>query len=253
MPDWKDFHNALAREVEHVFVPIATRHKKELGRTILNSLMDEPGPRHLRRRSTERELFYRRLFEGFVEIHSSLESMKNTEISLRRFPFRGTRISLPSYLQYHVENYINEVYILEQRILSYLTKLGREFRGDARHAEILAATRPLFRLVDESLKGIVNTRGRHVHERRYTDEDLGRLELMHLLTSDRTGIDEFVTALTPFYRAEHRRIRAQWRTRVQRNNEVLVQLLDLCAAKLLPILFAPDTGRLNYPSNLKAT
>ncbi len=253
MGSWNEFHNALARELQFVFTPVTKSHQTELGQTILNSLLDDPGPRRLQRRATEKELFYRRLFEGFSEIHSSLESMKNTEVYLRRFPFRGTRITLPGYLKYHVENYFNEVYILEQRVLSYLTKIGREYRRDSRHAEVLAATRPLFRLVDQSLKGIVNTRGRHVHERRYTDKDLDRLELMNLLTSNQSGIEEFSEVLVPFYRSEYRRIRSAWRSRVKKNNEVLVELLDMCAEKLLPVLFSNGSGRLSYPANLKST
>lgn len=253
MARWNDFHKALTSEIEFVFVPVTRKHQTEFSQSILNSLLDDPGPRRLQRQATERELFYRRLFEGFSEIHSSLESMKNTEVYLRRFPFRGTRITLPSYLKYHVENYFNEVYILEQRVLSYLTKIGREYRRDSRHTEVLAATRPLFRLVDQSLKGIVNTRGRHVHERRYTDDDLDRLELMNLLTTNPNGIEELAAVLIPYYRSEYRRIRSDWRSRIKKNNEVLIQLLDMCAEKLLPVLFSSNSGRLNYPENLKST
>lgn len=251
MAKWSDFHKALARELEYVFAPIVTNHKTEFGQTIINSLLDDPGARHLDRRSTERELFYRRLFEGFSEIHSSCESMKNTEVYLRRFPFSGTRITLPGYLKYHVENYFNEMYIFEQRVLKYLTQIGREYRSDSRHAKVLAATRPLFRLVDQELKGIVDTRGRHVHVHRYTNEDLERLELMNLLTSNPSDIEEIAEVLTPYYKAEYRRIRSEWRSRVRKNNQVLIQLLDICAERLLPVLFSSDSGRLNYPTNLK--
>ena len=220
----------------------------------MNTLLDDPGPKRLTRQPAERELFFKRLFEGFSEIHSSLESMKNTEVYLSRFPFPKTRISRPSYLKYHVENYLNEVYICEQRLLSYLTKIGREYRKDMRHAEVLAATRPLFRIVNDSLNGIVTTRGQHVHERRFSSVELDRLELMNLYTSiNGEDMDEFTAALKPYFQSEYRRIRSEWQRRVRDNNGVLGKLLDEYAERLNPVLFSQDSGRLNYPSNLRST
>jgi hypothetical protein len=101
--EWQAFSKAMATQAGAVFASIGEAHKTELGQAIMNDLLDEPGPREINRKSSERELFLRRIFEGYSEIVASLDALKHTEIYLRRFPYSKTAISKPDHLKYHVQ------------------------------------------------------------------------------------------------------------------------------------------------------
>jgi hypothetical protein len=243
-------HKGLAKEFSRSYVPIAKKHEKELGQSILNSLFDDPGPKHINRIPTPKEIYLKRIFDGFSEIHSSYQALTDIEIYINRFPFSATSVTKPRYLRYHVENYFNEMYLLKKRLLAFLTIIGRSFRKDSRHSAVLAATRPLFRIVSDSLKDVVDIRGRHVHQKRYSDTQIDRLELMELLSRDTKEDDELAMALKPFYKFEYKRIRSEWKSQIKRNNETVNKLLMIYSDNLHSILFSPENNELIYPSTI---
>jgi hypothetical protein len=145
------------------------------------------------------------------------------------------------------------MYILKERLHSFLTAIGREYRRDRRHGTILAATRPVFASVKSSLSNVVETRGRHVHVKRFSDKDLDRLGLLIMFANPVTSIsDELAEATKPYFESEYRRIRKKWRSQVQKNNEELEKLMDVYGEALLKVCFRDGTDTLSYPSNLRA-
>ena len=243
-------HKGLTKEFSRSYVPIVKEHKKELGQSILNSLFDDPGPKHIYRVPAPKEIYLKRIFDGFLEIHSSYQALTDIEIYINRFPFSATSVTKPRYLRYHVENYFNEMYLLKKRLLAFLTIIGRNFRKDSRHSDVLAATRPLFRIVDDSLEDIVDIRGRHVHQKRYSDTQIDRLELMELFSRTVKEDDELSMALKTFYQFEYKRIRSEWKSQIKQNNETVNKLLMIYSDNLHPILFSPENNELIYPSTI---
>ena len=70
-----------------------------------------------------------------------------------RFPYSNTRVSKTRYLVYHMENYLNEVYILEQRLKSYFTIVGRLYRKDRRHQDIRKSIEDFYFISPKHSKG----------------------------------------------------------------------------------------------------
>ena len=105
------------------------------------------------------------MYNGFREISGSYYGLLEIEIYIGRFPYRNTKISKTRHLAYHMENYLNEIYILKERLNSYFTTIGRIYRKDRRIQDILKRTKPLFAFVNNTLKGIIDTRG-HMYTKR---------------------------------------------------------------------------------------
>lgn len=249
MEGLEKLHKGLTAEFSRTFAIVTKEHKEELGQTILNSLLDDQGPKHINRISSPKEKYFRKVFDAFSEIHSSYQALRDIEIYINRFPYSSASVTKPRYLRYHIENYFSEVYLLKKRLLAFLTSIGRGYRKDKRHATILAATRPLFKLISESLEGVVITRGRHVHEKRYSDPKIERLELMELLSKG-AGEDDLLPHLRPYYQVEYRRIRSEWKVQIKRNNEAVNLLLAAYSEVVSGVLFPEEGNQLVYPASI---
>jgi hypothetical protein len=131
-----------------------------------------------------------------------------------------------------------------------LTKIGRLYRKDRRHQKILKLTKPMIRIVSNSLSGIAKIRGIHVHQSRYKDEDIERLNILESFVQ--TGGIDFFEKLPDFYKFEYRNIRQKWKKIVKQNNETLRELFNIYFAALLKILFDKN-GKLIYPQGMNHT
>lgn len=152
------------------------------------------------------------IFEGFTEIGSALEALTLTQELLRLASPRSKRIDKDSYLKFLVGSYLQELYILEQRLTAYAKKISRLYNKPS----LPAAVR---RVVYEPLEGIINTRGAHVHQRRFTDECLGMVSTIALFrrAGHQLGDDlEF----------EYKLAQSQWSKRVKENNKATRALID---------------------------
>jgi len=208
-----------------------------------NRLLGLKGPKQLGRKLTPAEVFFLKLNTGFNEIHNSYYSLLDIEVYMGRFPYSNTRVSKTRYLAYHMENYLNEVYILEQRLESYFTIVGRLYRNDRRHQGIRKSIETLISLVQEILKGVIDTRGAHVHRMRFTDEDLDRLDLQEFLSKH--GGDE-LKVLKNFFKFDYGRIRKRYKQMINKNNEQIKIMLDACFDILYEIV-ADEKRQIKYP------
>ena len=91
---------------------------------------------------------------------------------------------------------------------------------------------------------MTDTRGRHVHERRYDDQELGRLSLSELLASKDDA--RFQTIYEWTYR-EIRKTKLAW---IKHNNESIKTLLDACFGVLHSLLFNKQ-GKMKFPPHLE--
>jgi hypothetical protein len=116
--------------------------------------------------------FLRQVFTDFYEVELSLECLNNVPVYLRRFPYRNLGISRAAHLQYHSENWLNEVYILEERFKGFSRRLARAYREQARSSDVKSATDAGIEAVSKGLQELCSTRGDHVHNARYVDRDI---------------------------------------------------------------------------------
>jgi hypothetical protein len=175
------------------------------------------------------------VFFGFTEISDALDVLALTETLFGLAP-PSKRIKKSQYLQFLIGAYLQEVYILEQRLKAYATKTARLYKIPGKNTSLIEA-------VEDTFRGIVGTRGNHVHSQRFSDKQLHLLVGIELISQLK---DEFADDS----KFEYSRVRADWKKRVKANNIATRKSIDAYCDFLFPhltrdgVVFLPPTGRL---------
>ncbi len=250
MDGFDKFQHGILEIAKVYILPLVEGDQKaDFGQAFKNHLLDLDGPKEVKTKRTGRKTFALKLFYGFTEIASSLETLDDIAVFVGRFPFQRTRITKERYLQFHVECYIAEIYLLQQRLESYLTLLERQYKRDPRLPALSKLCAALRATIKKALESVIQTRGSHIHEARFKDNDIDRLRGIGLLA--RNGKDELAKAMHIFYKIEHARIRKRWKDQIAGNNQAIRKLLDAYFDGLYVIMFDSKTNALQYPSRLK--
>ena len=157
---------------------------------------------------------------GYGEITDCVDALELSEILLNVSKPRSKKIASDRYLRFIINSYIQEMYILKKRLLTYRTQLQRFYRRLKWDSQFEKATTHLPILVSKSLNKIIETRGRHVHQERYTDVDLD-------ITSQLAFIAKFNDSFDERAREEYDWSKKLWHVRVKANNEILRDLLKI--------------------------
>jgi hypothetical protein len=115
-------------------------------------------------------------------------------------------------------------------------------RAAAKGSEVrdrLEKIRPdLLKAVAVAFKNARETRGTHVHEERFNDEGIGRLQTFELMNRFR----EHFPDLESFHRSELRRVRKAWDEKFAANEIALNTLMDHYYTLILKAIFQSDGG-----------
>ncbi len=209
--------------------------RKAAGEALWNHLFDLPGPRQAGIQRTSRELFVGQMFEGFVEISKSLETLNDIRALIGRPPERRPRISEERYLQLLFEAYLSEVYLLRERIGKYVKKIQRAYRCEPRSGEIRAKTAKLIAAVESVLSPILKRRNLHTHEERFSDDGISRLMTAKLLAHSDDA--KLVSVMRSHYKIQSGRVRRRWRELIKSNNEAIRAIIGAFFDALYPLLF----------------
>ncbi len=191
--------------------------------------------------SRDQKLFAE-IFGGSVEIWESQEALQDIETYLSRNPYSRLGVDKHRYLRYHVTNYLNEVYILQERLRTFTTTLLRKYRKNA-PADLAAISAACEQAVAR-LSTFVAARGVHVHERRFTNPQLHKLAGLEILRKETHDNERFM-----FGRIADRAFREQrthWKKLIGQHNLLTDQVLDAFFEALHPVLFRDD-GELRRP------
>jgi hypothetical protein len=230
-----------------MLTPIVEEHFSELGDATWNHLFDLKGPTVIKRDIDAYELRIGKLFRGFMEIDSCIRTLHDIAVYIGSFPYRNRAITRPRHIRYHVERYFQEVYILKERLVSYLKTVERRFsKGRTRNA-VAGEIRHLKRTVEASLQPLLQIRGQHVHRERLADGDLNRLEEIELLKE--THVADLAEHFEEHYEIKYREVRQKWKRTIRDNNKAIDEVLDVCGNVLARILFDMHTENLIYTSN----
>lgn len=161
-------------------------------------------------RSTDRA--FEAVFLGFTEITNALEALTLTETLIGLAAPRSSKVEKDKYLKFLIGAYLQEVYILEQRLSAYATKLCRIYKLSSELPRLLAVVRDAF-------GGIVRTRGSHVHSQRYSDQKLDILSTMAM-------VSRFQEEFTDEMHFEYKVAQLHWRKTVKANNAATRVLID---------------------------
>ena len=223
--------------------------RKELANVIWNRLFDIDGPRIVHKRPSAKAIFIaNKLFRPLSEIMSSIETISNIEIYIRNPSYKRQGISRLNYLKYHIDNYLNELYLLKNRLIAYLTTLERAYKKSDNSAQVKSTLGPLHIIVSRALDGYIEMRGYHVHQNRYADDDLDRLTALALLSR---SSDEFGIFMHSMFTAAYRDIKRKWAKNVKTGLKGLQKLLEHYFGNLLEVF--SSKGKFLYPSNVRWT
>jgi len=175
------------------------------------------------------------LLAGFREIEASLRALSLIETLIGVAPPRSKHVNRSEYLIFLVGGYLQEVYLLDQRLDAYATRIGRAYKGRLHAAAIMTPIR-------HTLNAILRRRGAHVHESRFEDKRIGFLQGVAFVQHLIEGLE--VTATR-----HYKRVHTEWHEQIKANNMVTVGLLEDYFGALLSAvseqghLILPRTGK----------
>ena len=217
-----------------------------LGQAIMN-VVTQSGPTVVNHKSSRRDKFIaNKIFRPMSEIITTIWSIENIAVYVRTFPHKRQNVSRLSYLRYHIENYLNEIYILQTRLISYLNTLEKTYRKSEQGPKISEIIGPLCTFIYSSLKSYNAARGSHVHVLRFSDEEIDRLSTLDLLS---TGDDDFGNLMKNIFLSSYRAARKKWADKILRDSIEINKLLDVYFEVLTKVLFKDE--RLIIPENYK--
>ena len=220
----------------------------ELGKVIYNYIFEINGPKKISKKPSDKSIFlWNVLFRPLGEIIESFETIKNISLFINSFPYKTSKISKVKFLQYHIANYLNELYILQNRLKLYLTKIQRGYRKSNNHTIIKTMCKPLSENVNSIFKVKFDARGIHVHEKRYSDRELDRISSLELLTLGSDNNKERSDFIQLYFITEYKKVRRKWTIRLKKDIKYLESILETYFEVLLTLI--TDKGAISYPSN----
>jgi hypothetical protein len=168
--------------------------------------------------------FWVRDFFYFTEIVHCFEHFGYSLGFLQKFPsfryYNFYRISELVWLRYHIESYLQEVYILRERSYAWLNYLIKKSKSNhkTRIEQRLKRHRDAFHA---TFVGICGVRSSHVHLKRYGDPELIKLETLELLTG-RSRLRE----LAPLKALYFQLATMDWVKTIRNNTSQLVKLYE---------------------------
>ncbi len=168
---------------------------------------------------TEPEL---KLYNGFSEISGIIDTLKLIETFVSIDPPDVKDINYSNYLNYHVHNYFQEMYILKERLNAYLILIQRLYQNKVDRKLLQEVMKPLFAMVKDSLNNIAGSKGvrnKHVHEKKYSDNEMNWLVSTSFLS-------EFDDEFTRESKKAYLTVKKKWTITIGRNNKELEKLID---------------------------
>jgi hypothetical protein len=234
------------------FQQISPEELKEIGEAHHNHIFDLDGPRSIKRKPLPAELWYhRRIFAPYSAIFNSYEALQDSVIYFRRFPYHGSRVSAVNHLRRNINVYLQEIYILRQRMIDYLNILEKDYVGCPQGTQLKSYNQPLCQTLKKSLQPIITARKNHVHGGGYDEEGLKRLDSLHLLATytSKKDTDEDKRRLYIYkflHKQGYQKERKRWVKLVQHWNSTIEKLIDAYCEIIDRILFT-ETGELIFP------
>jgi len=175
------------------------------------------------------------LFNGFLEVSHSYDRLLDIEVYASRFPYGNTRITRMGHLRFVVEAYLHESYTLAERLESYPKVITRRLGKLHPDIDYARACKNAQDFAKAALKNIVDVRGSHVHQRRFSTPDLDHADMYDLFrTLNDAGEDKLLGEFV------YREARRKWLKLIRTNNLAIGKLLDAYLLRLHPLLFSSD-------------
>ncbi len=185
------------------------RKDKELGVVLSNVIFNTEGPHSLEKNnlSEEQLKFINYYFKPLSEVMSSIDNLEISKSFFKHGYSKKLQITEEEYIRYHINSFLNELYIINNRINSLLSKIERYYK--------LSKSEELFKIIEilkrknvKLFSGVNNIRGLHVHQDRYSDSDVEQIHSLCLL--EKSDDKDFVNYMKSIKTDAFRSIRKKW-------------------------------------------
>ena len=141
-----------------------------------------------------------RIFYELVEIHDTFERIKECKHYISVFPFKSNKISKSGYLNLINESYFHEIYILRERLKTFLPNIIKNHKGTKYYKDGKKIADKLHKSIMVTFKNASDIRNNHVHRGRLEVKSIKRLSSLELLQlSDNK---DFVTETKNIYKVQ---------------------------------------------------
>lgn len=192
---------------------------------------------------SEEIAFLAKLSSWVAEIEMSLQSIKDTELYVRRFPYGDTDISKTRHLRRHVEKYLEEFYILKERLVKFADTVESMYSSGDLTDKMLVSLRGAKTVAKETLKPITGygkIRGTHVHVKRYTPPDIEKLVHMEDFNGLLEGEGDISGLIKSQRDRKYKKLRKEWAERVRNESAEIAKMLDQYFAFMRAVVFEDD-------------
>lgn len=232
------FSLSLNKALSKHLLPILEEQTEELSIAYMNRILNREGPVTVKNSSTPETKLLAEVSVGAFEIFTAYESLLDSEVYIRRFPYGGTRISRSRHLKSVIENYLNNTYILKERMVKYLKtltkKYGKRAASNGRSTTRITAT--IRKFTEEYLDPIKTVRNSHVHREELYDLDLERLSILETyIHSDPTA--PRIEYFKAYYDHQFEMVRKDRVKLIQTLNANLNKLLDIYFDHIYSVVF----------------
>ncbi len=234
------FQLAMANTANRILAPGIEKNHAEIADSIEADLLGEDRPLVSGLINSRDELFFCKAFYLLHEITLSVECIEDIEVYLQNH--QTSPVSQVRYLRYHVDGFLNELYILQERLLSYLDFIEKRYRRNRESKNISERVTSLHGIIKNTLGPLMKTRGAHVHQSRYSDKYLDRVSSLSLLV-ELLSADDVKMA----YEKSLMVARIYWLDQVKAGIKLVRALLEGYFKNLHELLFDNDE-KLKYPS-----
>ena len=189
------------------------------------------------------------VFSPLNEILTTIDALSNTVIYIRSFPstYKRQGISKLTYLRYHFESFLNELYILKERLGAYTTRIERGYKKSQNSAIIKDLMSKLRISITKTFEETGAIRGRHVHKRRYSDLDFDSLSALELLSLQEK--DKFGKVMKILFKLRYKEIRKKLYDSIMKNIEAINEIIEAFFEVLTTAI--TRHGRIVYPTNYR--
>jgi len=177
----RTFSERLFKESKYLLQ--TPKRKKEMlivfDRTVRHLLGEnDPNDNQPIRKYTNRQKYLVNLFREYYEIKQSLDRIEQSRKFISNIPRSAKKLD---YIRYHYEFYLNELYIFYCRTNHLLDFLITTCQKKKLFSEI-TTIRNVKNSIKTSMAGVLKTRGRHVHKRRYENNKMDQISALELFS-----------------------------------------------------------------------
>jgi hypothetical protein len=177
--------------------------------------------------------FFHMIFRGFTEITDTFEALEFSATLLSVASPRSKKVAKEKYIRFVVNTYLQDVYILKERLNTYATKIKRAHKRMGRTELVEAHVEPLFESVKTKLQELVNVRGGHVHQERFRDERLSEASSLEFLV-------QFDDRFEFYYERTATQAKRDWHDRIVSNNKATKVILNDYFGGMLRVVAESD-------------